>query len=59
MEFLFLDKWNAELVNNTLKVVHAAFINYERVHTIYLESLDDTADSEGDFRIQKLPKGKV
>ena len=29
MEFLLLDKQNVELVNSKLKVVHAAFINYE------------------------------
>jgi len=44
MEFLLLDKRNIELVNNKLKVVHAAFINYEQAHTVYLESLDDTAE---------------
>ena len=44
MEFLLLHKWNVELVNNKLKVVHAAFINYDRAHAVYLESLDDTEE---------------
>ena len=44
MEFLLLDKQNVELVNSKLKVVHAAFINYEGAHTVYLESLDDTEE---------------
>ena len=44
MEFLLLDKRNVELVNSKLIVVHAAFINYERAHTVYLESLDDTEE---------------
>ena len=42
--FLLLDKRNIELVNSKLKVVHAAFINFERAHTVYLESLDDTEE---------------
>ena len=33
MDFLLVDKRNVELVSNKLKDVHAAFINYERVHT--------------------------
>lgn len=33
MEFLLLDKQNVELVNSKLKVVHGAFIKYERAHT--------------------------
>ena len=44
MEFLLLDKRNVELVNNKLKVVHAAFINYDRAHAVYLESLDHTEE---------------
>ena len=44
MEFLLLDKRNIELANNKLKVVHAAFIIYERSHTVYLEALDDTEE---------------
>jgi len=44
MEFLLVDKRNVELVSNKLKDVHAAFINYERVHTVFLESLDNTAE---------------
>ena len=44
MEFLLLDKRNVELVNSKLKVVHGAFINFERAHTVYLESLDDTEE---------------
>ena len=40
IKFLLLDKRNVELVNK-LKVVHAAFINYDCVHAVYLESLDD------------------
>ena len=51
MEFLLLEKQNVELVNNKLKVVHAAFINY-------LESLDDTeeiqrATSEYESRLKE------
>ena len=58
MEFLLLDKWNIELVNNKLKVVHAAFVNYERAHTVYLEALNDTeeiqrATSEYESRLNK------
>ena len=58
MEFLLLEKQNVELVNNKLKVVHAAFINYERVHAVYLESLDDTeeiqrATSEYESRLKE------
>ena len=58
MEFLLLDKRNIELVNNKLKVVHAAFVNYERAHTVYLEALDDTeeiqrATSEYESRLNK------
>ena len=44
MEFLLLDKRNVELVNDKLKVVHAAFANYEQAHIVYLESLDDGAE---------------
>ena len=58
MEFLLLDKPNIELVNSKLKVVHAAFINYERAHTVYLESLNDMEDiqratSEYENRLQE------
>ena len=58
MEFLLPDKRNIELVNNKLKVVHAAFINYERAHILYLESLDDTeeiqrATSEYESRLKE------
>ena len=58
MEFLLLDKWNVELVNNKLKVVHAAFINYKRAHAVYLESLDDMeeiqrATSEYESRLKE------
>jgi len=44
MEFLLLKKRNVELVNNKLKVVHAVFLNYERGHIVYLESLDDVGE---------------
>ena len=58
MEFLLLDKRNVELVNNKLKVVHAAFSNNERAHVVYLESLDDTeeiqrATSEYESRLKE------
>ena len=58
MEFLLLDKRNVKLVNNKLKVVHAAFINYERAHAVYLESLEDTeeiqrATSEYESRLKE------
>ena len=58
MEFLLLDKRNVELVNNKLKIVHAAFNNYEREHAVYLESLDDTeeiqrATSEYESRLKE------
>lgn len=43
-ELLLLAKRNMELFNNKLKVVHAVFINYERAHTLYLESLDDRVE---------------
>ena len=61
MEFLLLDKRNVELVNSKLKVVHAAFVNYERAHTVYLESLDGTeeiqrATSEYESRPIHFPK---
>lgn len=58
IEFLILDIQNVELVNSKLKVVHAAFINYERADTIYLESLDGTgeiqkATSEHESRLKE------
>ena len=47
MEFLLLDKRNVELVNNKLKVVHAAFVNYEQAHIVYLESPRDSVNHHG------------
>ena len=40
-EVLMLDKENMELVNNKLKVVYAAFANYERAHNSYMQALED------------------
>ncbi|KAL9959824.1 hypothetical protein ACROYT_G033180 [Oculina patagonica] len=45
-EVLMSDKANMELVNNKLKVVHAAFANYERAHIAYMQVLEDRREIE-------------